>query len=77
VHADGAEKQRVYRLRKKLGTTAPTGSTDVSVVPAWVYLADPGRARYLATTATQLGSEWLDFALDIEVEAWDAEQDPS
>jgi hypothetical protein len=77
VHADIAAKQRAYRLRKKLGADAPTGSTDASVVLAWIYLADPGRARYLATTAAQLGSEWLDFALDIEAEAWDAEQDPS
>ena len=77
VHANVAAKQRAYRLRKKLGTTAPTGSTDVPVVPAWIYLADPGRARYLASTAAQLGSEWLDFALDIEAEAWDSERGQS
>jgi hypothetical protein len=68
IHVDHAARSRAYRLRKRLAspTIAPSTPADAPVESAmdtsWVFAA-----------SRSLGSEWLEFTLEVGAEVRDAE----
>jgi hypothetical protein len=78
IHENDAAKHRAFRLRKKLGITgeahlASPLDGEPEVGDDW--FEEAKYDRWLISAAQELGPEWLEQYLEVEVEARDAEEE--
>lgn len=73
IHVDHAARSRAYRLRKRLASPARLSSTIAPSTPTDAPVESAMDTSWMFATSRSLGSEWLEFTLEVDAEVRDAE----